>query len=96
LDAGHIKEFDAPYILLKNARSIFSQLVTQTGPDEARKLYEVAREAYYDNMAIIEDQEPEIVDGKTDFLEAESPEVEIINPRMNGEAGKLLQYESNL
>lgn len=64
LDAGRVKEFDAPYILLKNAKSIFSQLVTQTGNDEARKLYEIAREAYYEKQSLKEDNE---------FEEAEQP-----------------------
>lgn len=73
--------------------------MTHTGPDEARKLYEVAREAYYESKAISEDQEldePDEQDGITSLSEAESPEVEIINSVANGEAGKLLQFESNL
>ncbi|XP_031554599.1 multidrug resistance-associated protein 4-like isoform X2 [Actinia tenebrosa] len=96
LDAGHLKEFDAPYILLKDGKSIFSQLVTHTGPDEARKLYEVAREAYYEKKAISEDQEPDEPDGITSLSEGESPEVVIIDHLANGEAGKSLQFESNL
>ncbi|KAK3698830.1 hypothetical protein QZH41_016034 [Actinostola sp. cb2023] len=94
LDAGHIKEFDAPYILLKNARTIFSQLVTQTGAEEARKLYEIAREAYYEQRSLPEDKESENPFEVTDTDGI--PEVEVINPADNGEAAKLLQFETNL
>ena len=53
LDAGRLKEFEAPYILLKNPRSLFAQLVEQTGPAEARRLYEIAREKYHEQRAAI-------------------------------------------
>ena len=53
LDAGHLKEFDAPYILLGNPRSIFSQLVEQTGPGEAKRLYEIASDKYHEQHSII-------------------------------------------
>ena len=65
LDAGRLKEFDAPYSLLKKPRTLFSQLVTQTGPNEAKRLYEIARETFYKQKTIPEideevDEEPEI------------------------------------
>jgi len=57
LDAGRLKEFDAPYILLGNPRSIFSQLVEQTGAVEARRLYEIARETYHKQRPAIPETE---------------------------------------
>lgn len=53
LDAGRLKEFEAPYVLLKNPRSLFAQLVEQTGPAEARRLYEIARNKYHEQRAAI-------------------------------------------
>lgn len=53
LDAGRLKEFDTPYVLLKNPRSLFAQLVEQTGSAEARKLYEIARDKYHEQRAAI-------------------------------------------
>ena len=59
LDAGRLKEFDAPYTLLKNPRSTFAQLVAQTGPLESKRLFEIARQKYYSKKAIPETQEEE-------------------------------------
>lgn len=53
LDAGRLKEFEAPYVLLKNPRSLFAQLVEQTGTAEARRLYEIARNKYHEQRAAI-------------------------------------------
>ncbi|XP_022800440.1 multidrug resistance-associated protein 4-like isoform X3 [Stylophora pistillata] len=53
LDAGRLKEFEAPYILLKNPRGMFFQLVEQTGPVEARRLYEIARDKYHQKRPVI-------------------------------------------
>ena len=53
LDAGRLKEFEAPYVLLKNPRSLFAQLVEQTGPAEAKRLYEIARDKYHEQRAAI-------------------------------------------
>ena len=57
LDAGKLKEFDAPYTLLKNPRTTFAQLVAQTGPVESKRLFEIARQKYYSKKAIPETQE---------------------------------------
>ncbi|KAJ7360185.1 hypothetical protein OS493_018177 [Desmophyllum pertusum] len=59
LDAGRLKEFDAPYTLLKNPRTTFAQLVAQTGPTESRKLFDIARQKYYSKKTIPETQEDE-------------------------------------
>ena len=55
LDAGRLREFDSPYRLLKNKRSLFFSLVEQTGPTEAANLYEMAREAYMNQLIPEED-----------------------------------------
>lgn len=54
LEAGRLKEFDAPYSLLKNPATIFAQLVAQTGPVESRRLLEIARNKYYADKTIPE------------------------------------------
>lgn len=59
LDAGKLKEFDAPYTLLKNPGTTFAQLVAQTGPLESKRLFEIARQKYYSKKAIPETQEEE-------------------------------------
>ena len=59
LDAGRLKEFEAPYILLRNPRGQFSQLVEQTGPAEARRLYEIAREKYHEQRSAIPETTPD-------------------------------------
>ena len=57
LDAGRLREFDAPYTLLKNPRTLFSQLVAQTGPMESKRLFETARHKYYEKKTIPETEE---------------------------------------
>jgi len=46
LDAGYLKEFDEPAILLENPKSLFYGLVEQTGSVEAPILTEMAKQAY--------------------------------------------------
>lgn len=46
LDAGEVKEFDEPYILLQNRNSQFSHMVQQTGPGMSQQLRDIARTAY--------------------------------------------------
>ena len=41
-----MKEFDSPYDLLQNPRSLFYKMVQKTGPSASRKLYQMAREAH--------------------------------------------------
>ncbi|XP_055936124.1 ATP-binding cassette sub-family C member 4-like isoform X2 [Argiope bruennichi] len=51
LDAGEVKEFDSPFVLLQNRNSLFSHMVQMTGPGMAQQLREVARNAYLKNAA---------------------------------------------
>ncbi|XP_027046092.1 multidrug resistance-associated protein 4-like isoform X2 [Pocillopora damicornis] len=77
LDAGRLKEFDAPYVLLKNPRGIFCQLVEQTGPVEARRLYEIARDKYnQQQVAILETD----VINDNESQEEKKPEVSVSLP----------------
>jgi len=46
LDAGYLKEFDEPAVLLENPKSLFYGLVEQTGSVEASMLTEMAKQAY--------------------------------------------------
>ena len=53
LSAGKIHEFDAPYLLLSNPKSLLSRMVRQMGKNEAEKLQRVAAEKYYQDGAIL-------------------------------------------
>ncbi|XP_055848459.1 ATP-binding cassette sub-family C member 4 [Episyrphus balteatus] len=46
MDAGSAKEFDIPYILLKNPNGALRQMVEATGPNDADYLKKIARDAY--------------------------------------------------
>lgn len=48
LDQGCIIEFDEPYVLLKDEKSLFGSMVVETGKSEAAKLLAVARAGYYE------------------------------------------------
>lgn len=98
LEAGRLKEFDAPYSLLKNPATIFAQLVGQTGPVESRRLLEIARNKYYADKTIpeAEDDLPdaesnrESVDGSQS-----SAALNIIVPDDQSPAGAF-QFESTV
>ena len=92
LDAGRLKEFDVPYKLLKNPRSLFSKLVSQTGPEEARRLYETARTAYYKDKSIPED-EPDAGPEPQAEVNTSPSEVLVVVP---DEKARLIQYESTI
>jgi len=92
LDAGRLKEFDAPYTLLKNPRSTFAQLVAQTGPLESKRLFEIARQKYYSKKAIPETQEEEFVDG---FQSPTAVSLIVPNGTVN-ERQPELQFESTV
>ena len=47
---GQVKEFDSPYELLQNPRSLFYKMVQKTGPSASRKLYQMAREAHLERQ----------------------------------------------
>ncbi|XP_031814417.1 multidrug resistance-associated protein 4 [Sarcophilus harrisii] len=47
LDAGRLKEYDEPYVLLQNKESLFYKMVQQTGKAEATVLTETAKQVYF-------------------------------------------------
>ncbi|XP_072478211.1 ATP-binding cassette sub-family C member 4 isoform X1 [Notamacropus eugenii] len=47
LEAGRLKEYDEPYILLQNRESLFYKMVQQTGKTEATILTETAKQVYF-------------------------------------------------
>ncbi|XP_043846485.1 ATP-binding cassette sub-family C member 4 [Dromiciops gliroides] len=47
LDAGRLKEYDEPYVLLQNKESLFYKMVQQTGKAEAAGLIEIAKQVYF-------------------------------------------------
>ncbi|PFX19388.1 Multidrug resistance-associated protein 4 [Stylophora pistillata] len=97
LDAGRLIEFDAPYALLKNPKTIFAQLVTQTGPTESGRLFEIARQKFYSKKAIPEVVDEEIDGQRRDLLEKSfsSNAVTIIVSNGSGVEGPL-QFESTI
>lgn len=46
LDAGELKEYDEPYVLLQNESGLFSNMVKMTGKTTANSLKEMARIAH--------------------------------------------------
>uniref|UniRef100_A0A480F348 Cystic fibrosis transmembrane conductance regulator n=3 Tax=Sus scrofa TaxID=9823 RepID=A0A480F348_PIG len=47
LDAGRLKEYDEPYVLLQNRDSLFYKMVQQLGKAEAAALTETAKQVYF-------------------------------------------------
>ncbi|XP_023934406.1 ATP-binding cassette sub-family C member 4 [Bicyclus anynana] len=47
MSSGEIAEFDHPYILLSDPNSMFSSMVRETGEKSSEKLFEVAKEKYF-------------------------------------------------
>ncbi|XP_027711485.1 multidrug resistance-associated protein 4 [Vombatus ursinus] len=47
LEAGRLKEYDEPYVLLQNKESLFYKMVQQTGKAEATVLTETAKQVYF-------------------------------------------------
>lgn len=43
VDAGNIVEFDHPYLLLKQPNSVLKGMVSETGPENAKLLFKVAK-----------------------------------------------------
>ena len=101
LDAGRLKELDAPYTLLKNPRSTFAQLVAQTGPVESKRLFEIARQKYYSKKPIPETQEEEEIKkpSEEELLDGfqSIPAVSLIVPKDTvNEPQPELQFESTV
>lgn len=46
MDKGIVAEFDHPYTLLCNPKSIFSFMVNETGENMSKVLFEVAKRKY--------------------------------------------------
>ncbi|XP_038209551.1 uncharacterized protein LOC119830563 [Zerene cesonia] len=51
MDKGHVAEFDHPYILLNNPKSLFSFMVNETGENMSKVLFEVAKAKYFSENA---------------------------------------------
>ena len=47
LDAGYLKEFDEPAVLLENPKTLFYSLVEQTGRQNAEMLTDLARKVNF-------------------------------------------------
>lgn len=98
LEAGRLKEFDAPYSLLKNPATIFAQLVAQTGSVESRRLLEIARNKYYADKTIpeAEDDLPD-AESKRESVDGSqsSAALNIIVPDDQSPAGAF-QFESTV
>lgn len=97
LDAGRLKEFDAPYTLLKNPKTTFAQLVSQTGPTEAGRLFEIARQKFYSKKSIPEVAEEEMDGQRKYFLDefSSSNTLTAIVPNGSGIESQL-QFESTI
>lgn len=97
LDAGRLKEFDAPYTLLKNPKTTFAQLVSQTGPTEAGRLFEIARQKFYSKKSIPEVAEEEMDGQRKDFLDEFSSSNTLTAIVRNGSGiESQLQFESTI
>ncbi|KAK6644533.1 hypothetical protein RUM43_000800 [Polyplax serrata] len=46
VDAGNIVEFDHPYLLLKQPNSVLKGMVSETGPENAKLLFKVAKKSH--------------------------------------------------
>ncbi|XP_037646450.1 multidrug resistance-associated protein 4-like isoform X3 [Sebastes umbrosus] len=52
LDAGRIREYDEPYVLLQNQEGLFHQMVQQTGRAEAASLLHAAKQVYMNKKRV--------------------------------------------
>ncbi|XP_042350397.1 ATP-binding cassette sub-family C member 4-like [Plectropomus leopardus] len=52
LDAGRIREYDEPYVLLQNREGLFYQMVQQTGRAEAASLLHAAKQVYMNKKRV--------------------------------------------
>lgn len=77
LDEGRLVEFDEPYLLLKNPKGVFTQLVEQTGTRSVDVLRESARQAY----ELRHDEPPSTPDdGPIGTLSTNTTDMEVENP----------------
>lgn len=100
LDAGRLKEFNAPYTLLKNPKTLFAQLVFQTGPTESKRLFEIARQSYYAKKTIPETEEIDATDKpyeeSVDSFQSPSDVAIIVPNGTGGQHQSSLQFESTV
>lgn len=47
MSTGEIAEFDHPFNLLSDPNSMFSSMVRETGERNSEKLFEIAKEKYF-------------------------------------------------
>lgn len=47
MSKGQVKEFFPPYLLLQDNKSELFQMVEKTGHQAARKLHQIAKDAYF-------------------------------------------------
>ena len=91
LDAGHLKEFNEPYSLLRCRNSLLYQLVAQTGASEAQKLFDIARKKYMERhpaKAIHASNKPEEEMGALEVVEQDDDDegVEVKLEESNGDS----------
>ena len=92
LDAGHLKEFNEPYSLLRCRNSLLYQLVAQTGASEAQKLFDIARKKYMERhpaKAIHASNKPEEEMGALEVVEQDDDDdegVEVKQEESNGDS----------
>lgn len=100
LDAGHLKEFNEAYTLLRCRNSLLYQLVAQTGASEAQKLFDIARKKYLqrhpakaketadksaeEEMGALEEIEQDDLDEGVDTAGPKSEEASTGEPEVDG------------
>lgn len=52
MDTGRVAEFDEPHSLLQNETGIFYSMVEALGPQELRRLSEIAKDKYDDARSV--------------------------------------------
>lgn len=49
MSSGEVAEYDHPYVLLSDPNSHFSAMVRETGEKNSANLFQVAKDAYFQN-----------------------------------------------
>lgn len=55
MDAGRMVEYEHPHLLLQNSEGYFAKMVAETGPVMETQLKQTAKEAYYNNINVIDE-----------------------------------------